>query len=287
MAQRPKRRIPRVVMVAVPALALGLALLLVALAWRSNRVGRSEPLSPDTPIQTQGGDSFLDCTNCHGDLDKVFKEGKVPLLEYTHEAHFSKGVSDCSVCHSAETHMPDKINKPTMGRCFTCHGITKVAIARGTCSTCHPPGMPKKPPTHLVSTWLPSGHAEEALANQFECLTCHQQTFCSACHGLTMPHPEGWKDSPHTEAFFQDPATCQQCHPRAPDARDSCDSCHHPQDPKGTAWRAYHHKVVETLGAYDCFQCHDPATCSTCHVEGKENFEADIHKGPSTAPSGG
>jgi len=272
-------------MIAVPALALGLALLLVAVAWRSNRVSRSVPPPADVSIQAQGADTFLDCTKCHGDLDKVFKQGKVPDLKYTHEMHFGKGVSDCSVCHPGNTHEPDTINKPTMGRCFTCHGVTKVAIAPGECSTCHPPGLPKKPPTHLVSTWLPGGHAEEALANEFECLTCHRPSFCQSCHGLTMPHPDGWAEEPHTLAFSDDPDACQRCHARAPDRYDFCDTCHHPQGPKDVPWREYHPSVVKGQGAFTCFQCHSETTCSSCHVRGKEDFSADESVQPSPVPS--
>jgi hypothetical protein len=284
-------------MIAVPAVFLGLALFLVSIAYRSNRVALSQSPSPDgVVVVADSTDEFLTCTDCHGDLDKVFKQGGVPDLKFTHEMHFSKGVSDCSVCHLPDTHTPDRINKPTMSKCFTCHGVTKVSIVQSTCDTCHPPGIQQKPTTHLTSTWLPDGHAKDALKDQFLCMTCHKPTFCTACHGLTMPHPDGWAEEPHTAAFFDSPGVCQQCHRRAPDAYDFCDTCHHPQGPKGTPWREYHRNVVIDEGAFTCFQCHSETTCSSCHVRHEESFEADREliaaspapsPAPSSSPTGG
>ncbi len=286
MAKKPGKRIPRLALLVVPILAIGVILVLLGLAWRSSREIRSTSgTAVDTTTQAATGGSFLGCTECHGDLDKVFKEGGAPTLLYTHEEHFAQGVSDCSVCHPPNTHEADTINKPTMSRCFTCHGVTKMAIASGTCNSCHPPGLREKPPTHLAAGWLRERHGEEAKVDQFQCLTCHKQSFCSSCHGVDMPHAEGWGEAPHTQAFFDDPKACQLCHPRAPQTADSCDTCHHPQVPKDTAWRTYHPNVVKDEGAYTCFQCHDPATCATCHVEGKENFEADMHRPPTPVPT--
>jgi len=271
-------------MFAVPAMFLGLVLFLVSIAYSSNKSARSTPTPTEVATVAVATDDFLSCTNCHGDLDKVFKAGGLPELKFTHEMHFGKGVSDCSVCHPPDTHVPDRINRPTMSRCFTCHGITKTSIVQSTCETCHPPGIEQKPTSHLSSTWLPGGHAKEALEDQFVCLTCHEQNFCDSCHGLTLPHPEDWADEAHAYAYFDDPAVCQQCHVRAPDQHDSCDTCHHPQGPKSTPWKEYHPTVVKEGGAYTCFQCHDPATCSSCHVRGRESFAADEALLASPAP---
>lgn len=275
MDPTPKRRVPRIVMIGVPALFLGLVLFLISMAYRSDKVSRAESPGPAVILSSPAANEFLACTDCHGDLDKVFKAGQITNLKFTHAMHFSKGVSDCSVCHPPETHTPDRINKPTMSRCFTCHGTTKGAIVPSTCTTCHPPDIPQKPTSHLSSTWLPGGHAKEAAKDQFLCLTCHQQKFCQSCHGLTMPHPTGWAELPHAQAFFTDPGVCTQCHVRTPQAYDYCDTCHHPQGPKDVAWRTYHSTAVKTNGADTCFQCHSDQTCRTCHSTGRENFSAD------------
>jgi len=284
---RPKRRIPRIVMFAVPAIFLGLVLFLVSVAYSSNKAARSSPSPSDVATVVVATDEFLTCTDCHGDLDKVFKDGKLPELLFTHDMHFGKGVSDCSVCHVPDTHVPDRINKPTMSRCFTCHGTTKTSIVRSTCETCHPPGIEQKPTTHLTSTWLPDGHAKAAREDQFGCLTCHKQSFCETCHGTEMPHPEGWTTEVHAVAYFDNPAVCQQCHPRVPDQPDFCDTCHHPAGPEDVAWREFHPTAIANRGASNCFQCHSDQTCRTCHTKGREDFSADEALLESSEPAPG
>jgi hypothetical protein len=274
MDPKAKRRVPRVVMIGVPLMFIGLVVFLVSMAYRSNKVSRAESPGASVVVSSPAANEFLYCTDCHGDFDKVFTEGLVKDLKFTHAMHFSK-VADCSVCHPPETHVPDRINKPTMSRCFTCHGTTKTAIVLSTCTTCHPPDIPQKPTSHLTSTWLPGGHTKEATKDQFLCLTCHQQKFCQSCHVLAMPHPAGWAELPHAQTFFADPGVCTQCHVRTPQTYDYCDRCHHPQGPKDVAWRAYHPTAVTTSGADTCFQCHADQTCRTCHGTGKENFSAD------------
>lgn len=273
MDPEPRRRIPRFWLVVVPALALTVSAVLVGLAWRANRASReAAPSTPPAPAT----DAFTGCVGtCHEDLDKVFKEGRRPNLLYRHEEHFALGVSDCSVCHPANTHEPDLINRPTMSRCFTCHGLTRAAIAPGDCEVCHPPGMAPVPETHMASRWAQGAHGKLAKTDRFECLTCHLERFCSSCHGLTLPHPENWAERPHAVAFFDEVQLCGECHPRAPEQPDDCDTCHHPRATQDVGWRATHWRVVSDEGARECFGCHDPNTCATCHVQGREDFSAD------------
>lgn len=282
MDPEPRRRIPRFWRFVVPVLALTLSAVLVGVAWRANRATREA--SPDASQLQVVTDSFAGCTDCHQDLDRVFKEGGAPDLLYSHEEHFAIGVSDCSVCHPANTHEPDTINKPTMSRCFTCHGLTKVAIAPGECELCHPPGMARAPKTHLTGRWLPTAHGKSAETDRFECLTCHRERFCSDCHGLELPHPEGYAERPHAMAFFDlGEEMCGECHPRAPEQPDDCDSCHHPRAAENVAWSASHGGLVNDRGARECFQCHDPDTCATCHLEGREDYSADRERLQTTA----
>jgi hypothetical protein len=288
----PKRRIPRLAAFGVPIIALGIVLALVAVAWRSNQAVRVQESPTALPSVQTAADSFVGCTDCHGDLDKVFKSGAVTNLLFTHAKHFAKGVSDCSVCHASDTHVPDKINKPTMSRCFLCHGVSKDSIAPGACSTCHPAGAPTQPSTHEDPKWLPSAHSKAALLDRFECLTCHQESFCSSCHGLPLPHPSDW-DSTHPAVYFKSPATCERCHPiTEPQSRDFCDTCHHPQGPDRIPWREYHPTAVKEGTATNCFECHSELTCSGCHVRGVLDLTNDQDRlsatpTPSPTASGG
>jgi hypothetical protein len=286
---KPKRQIPVALMVLVPVVTVGLALVAVVIAWRSS--GSNEPVdSPSSEPSIQvTSEAFLGCTNCHKDLDKAFKEGLVPQLLYTHKMHFGKGVSECAVCHPANTHEPDRINTPTMSRCFICHGLGEEAIAPGSCDTCHPPGMRQKPSTHLVEDWLPQAHAEAALEDRFQCLTCHEQATCDSCHGLEMPHEDFFIEDTHPLVYFEEPQVCENCHAQPVDRRDSCDTCHHPEGPQDVAWIEFHPTVVREVGGQTCFECHSDQTCAACHRTGVEDLSADealLVASPSATPSG-
>lgn len=272
------RRVPRLLALVVAGLALGTSAFVVTVAWRSSKTVRAEQ-PPEAPPSGRlvASDTFISCTDCHTDLDKVFKAGKAKNLLFRHEKHFAKGVSDCAMCHPANAHEADRINKPTMARCFMCHGLSKTAMARGTCATCHPPGAPKTPSSHEQTTWLRT-HGATFRSDPQTCSMCHTERSCSSCHGLTMPHPAGWKDGAHVRAFFSsDTGGCARCHPRGPSVagRDDCDKCHHPQNPVKQSWRRYHPTTVKAQGANKCFTCHKAATCSACHTTGRENMDPD------------
>lgn len=279
---------------AVPAvLTIVVALLLVGMFRQEDEQTQPTPV-PVVPA----ANTFLYCSDCHADLDKLFNAGERPTLLFTHDQHFGIGVSDCAACHAANTHEPDRINRPTMVTCYQCHTLEEGARAPGECSLCHPANMDPEPETHLAANWLSARHPEAAIANPFDCATCHEQEFCNECHGLELPHPDGFDERPHAELFFEDPSLCDTCHPRAPLVeRDACDTCHHPQGPESSTWISWHPDVVAQRGAETCFQCHATDTCRACHRQGPENFtnedlEADeaqltggITPGVTTTPS--
>jgi hypothetical protein len=255
--------VPAMLVVAVLSLTLG------ALRQEPDAEPRPAPVSP-------AGTAFLYCSDCHGDLDRSLRKGENPILLFTHEQHFGIGVSDCGACHVANTHEPDRINRPTMVMCFQCHTLEEGMGPPGACSLCHPKDLDPEPRTHLAAAWPTAAHAEAALRDPFDCATCHQQSWCDRCHGLRLPHPAGFQERPHAEAFFEDPALCDRCHPRAPLVRrDACDRCHHPQGPEATTWIAWHPETVASRGAEGCFGCHATETCRTCHREGPERFTSE------------
>jgi len=279
--QRPHGRVPRLAVVVVAIATVCLSVVLVTLAWRSSE--RSSAAGPTAAadgesaaeVATDEAETFTRCTDCHEDLDSIFKAGLVPDLLYRHKKHFAIGVSDCAMCHVANTHEPGKSNKPTMTRCFICHGMAKQAMAAGECITCHPADFPLLPTSHEDPVFQ-TDHGKTAVQDPLLCRSCHKPATCSECHGIEMPHPEGWKDKAHARKFFiAGMDTCTKCHERAPEAVDECDTCHHPDQPKGTPWVESHPDVVKARGGNACFSCHDPATCAACHVRGEEDFSLD------------
>lgn len=224
--------------------------------------------------------SFSSCSECHKDLDRSIRAGKAGSLTFEHGKHFAKGQADCASCHPAEAHVRDVTNKPTMSRCFSCHGVTKFSRAPGACETCHPPGYREPPKTHKASTFL-AKHGELRAKAPLECAGCHTEENCAACHVVEMPHPEDWKGRAHARGFFDDGAkVCDRCHPRGRSAsqRDYCDKCHHKGGDASKAWVWAHPGVVKAKGAGQCLTCHSQATCSTCHASGREDFSKDEAK---------
>jgi hypothetical protein len=271
--QRSRRRTPRLLIGAPIAAAVVLAVVVASMLNGAETSSGARTRLED--VVPASANNFLTCTQCHGNLDLVFQEGRLPNLTFTHAKHFSIGVSDCGACHSGNTHERDKINAPTMLQCSMCHGLNADAVAPGSCVTCHPADMPREPVSHAAADWVPERHATIAKDSSFDCLTCHRQTSCDSCHGLTLPHPGGW-DRAHPRTYFQDGSLCDRCHPiTEPAARDFCDSCHHPQGPDDVSWRAFHPTAVKNATATNCFQCHAEQTCTICHRSGRLDLSAD------------
>ena len=285
-----ERRIPKWLARSIGVAAVIVVVILVSIAFRSSGPDARPEAAEESPdlvqIAAEASADFISCTDCHGDPDRSLTNGSRAdqLLTYTHKMHFSKGVSDCANCHPLPAHEPDKTNTPTMGRCFVCHGTTKAAIAPGTCETCHPANSPAVPTTHRTGKWM-TDHPEAALEDPFECATCHAVNFCQSCHGLKeIPHPEGWVEQGHIQTFFETGfPVCQNCHvvPSSPEQAmtlsgpDFCDRCHHDWGSQKAPWIKAHPKVVEEGEAKVCFECHNPSTCATCHVSGREILSAD------------
>jgi hypothetical protein len=127
----------------------------------------------------------------------------------------------CEDCHVIPVHMEEGTRRPGMAQCFACHGQGSDAQAPGECSLCHPPDMPLQPSSH-TDAFFAGGHADAvAVQGTEECFVCHEgdeESFCTGCHGLTMPHPDGWAPGTapgpgaHVPAAYDDALVCVRCH---------------------------------------------------------------------------
>ena len=193
-----------------------------------------------------------------------------------------------------------------MDACFRCHGLEADAEAPGACEACHPASFDLIPASHDAEGWYEQygesgGHAAayheetsrvaeaEVWSEGLEeiehlatwdmgheqtintCYTCHAVAFCSGCHGVEMPHPDGFV-SEHGELGRTQADSCATCHAKSAaqaEAGDFCDACHHPQGDPDAPWLSQHNGVVSAEGAQACFECHDPTYCAACHVRGE------------------
>jgi hypothetical protein len=163
---------------------------------------------------------FATCPDCHAYLDPPGAERPLLVETFGHEVHLQRGAT-CVDCHPTPVHAEEGTRKPGMAQCFTCHGQDSDAQASAECGLCHPPDMPLQPASH-TEAFFAGGHAESvALSGTEECFVCHEgdeESFCTGCHGLAMPHPEGWIDptgpgpGAHVPRAYDDAGVCVRCH---------------------------------------------------------------------------
>jgi len=214
---------------------------------------------PDEWATTHGSEQVGDepvCTTCHS--DEQF----------------------CTACHGlamphpadfAGSHVEVFFDKGD-DTCDTCHAPDVGTGARSDCDACHHPAGDISDPWLTAHPDVASGEGGDT------CNSCHSQTeFCTACHGVEMPHPDEWSATDHAISFFgEDTNGCSDCHDTTGIAstRTECDSCHHPGGDPGEPWIIAHPDASSGELA-TCFTCHSPTTCARCHVDGVKDLTAD------------
>lgn len=217
------------------------------------------------------------CLKCH-DLSRRISMRYGTLID--HKDHAERNGS-CISCHMWTAHPAADAEKPLlmMERCFTCHGRTAAAEAPGTCETCHPASFALSPQSHNADSWR-SGHGKAALKKSQPCSMCHEDQFCTSCHGIEMPHPQGWAKgrTGHAVVAKVDRQMCIQCHRESP---DFCTMCHHQgYEPAGGPWVDQHPRTVSRRGASFCMGCHTPLYCVKCHTGGRLPLQPTAIKEP-------
>lgn len=249
------------------------------------------------------------CEYCHTVPKKVTAS---PGVKINHQKHAEKDIS-CTVCHNRIGHAgvtdykgeqeakvkrvvfdgkviksgayPDRMK---MRYCMKCHTGGKAELeGPRDCNACHTKDFQLKPKNHMVASFLKPAldskgravHSKGAKLDKEYCLSCHQEQFCSTCHGMDIPHPaKNWTTGKkeHVALGKTNPQQCQLCHPQA----NFCTACHHPDwKPAAGPWwspipgQSQHKPVVVAKGATGCFKCHNPTSCARCHVTGEPGKE--------------
>ena len=240
-----------VVRFVVVAIVLALAHAVPSLAQQTTR-GKFDHLRTGFPLT--GAHAVTPCESCHV------------------RGQFAGTPKDCAYCHRAgsgiaATVMPIR-HIPTAEPCDNCHRsaitwagarFSHVAVAPGTCFSCHNGSMASgKPRNHIMTTascdtchrttaWVPAGFNHVGVAPG-TCATCHNGTTatgkpsnhiattasCDTCHSTTAWLPARFD---HTGVA---PGTCNTCHNGTTATGQpsghmvtsrSCDACH-----TTTAW---------------------------------------------------
>lgn len=216
------------------------------------------------------------CEKCH--QQEVTRTVERKQIIVRHKEILESG-SRCTDCHNTVAHgkVTTSPTYPNMDSCALCHDGKK---ASKDCNTCHSKKIGPLPTARVGPWWVT--HSEtwvktHGMGDQRTCQTCHREDFCAKCHGVTMPHPDGWPLE-HGQVAKANRAGCRTCH-----LESFCSSCHRIEMPHPESFLPRHSKEAKRLGLeQNCYRCHTAVDCDQCHVKhahpGKLREKSEVEK---------
>ena len=174
------------------------------------------------------------CLSCHADPASLGAVGRRACTSSSLTRRTCRAPTTCMRCHVGVAEGDERL-RPQMQTCYRCHGEAEDAR---TCDSCHRDLADEgnAPASHLShdGDWLHE-HGARASSSSELCASCHQQSFCATCHGVTTPalpaasrrircarsvHRAGFR-SRHAIEAREEPGACSTCH-----TPTSCETCH-------------------------------------------------------------
>lgn len=233
------------------------------------------------------------CSGCHGTPGKAAElvAAKDHLI-FDHARHL-KGAAqgNCMRCHSGVADGDERI-RPAMATCFKCHGDSQSARK---CDACHKDLAEEGtlPQSHLAhdGDWMRE-HGVRSSSSGDLCETCHKQSFCASCHGVTVPtltstrrFADPFAASAHRAGFAarhslearSDPGACATCH-----QPDRCVACHTSRQVAGETRATPHPRgwvgLTSSENLHGREARRDPAACASCHGGAGEKLCVQCHE---------
>ena len=235
------------------------------------------------------------CDGCHGLPDTRESATRTrDLLRFQHKTHVARARGQCVRCHEGVA-SDSPVLRPTMAICVSSHGHRNQFAARA-CGSCHDSvvGQSRIPETHILHTGdFIREHGIRAASSRDLCSTCHMETFCANCHGVTVPtlparlafddplrpaiHRAGYRARHSAEARAQ-PGLCSTCH-----EPQRCEACHQyskvapgtgAHSPHANGWVGLRGERNEHGQA----AWRDPVECASCHSGAGEALCIGCHK---------
>lgn len=197
------------------------------------------------------------CLACHAaELRETVSRGGLRI------AHsFCAQGTGCDTCHATVAHGAATRWKrtPEMDACLACHIRRSATLA---CDGCH---ASRTQAAWLASAGWRSTHgatwaAEHGKGDLGLCRACHDNAFCTDCHGLTLPHPADFTNV-HGGYAQVASARCGDCHDRAA----FCDPCHGLAMPHADDYAKTHPATARGVRDARCARCHAQSACGACH----------------------
>ena len=142
-----------------------------------------------------------------------------------------------------------------------------IKISDDTCLSCHEDFLASRSGED-IKKFSHSLHVQQRIS----CSTCHSavghsgvaipgRESCDACHGIEMPHPQGF-DKSHGKAVTEagSDEVCRTCH----NVYLHCQTCHGLQMPHPDDWVGKHGEIAFPRLKV-CSTCHEPSFCLSCH----------------------
>lgn len=238
------------------------------------------------------------CLACHSHPDAAANAARARTnITFSHVAHLGAANGNCARCHLGVADSDGPL-RPPMVACWNCHEHDRVRDVRN-CSACHPhlEAEHTPPADHIVhDLGFATSHGKYAAAAADACASCHRDSFCANCHGVTAPViparlalANPFAASVHRPAFLArhgeeargEPAACTSCHlPQA------CSNCHNRAEVAGRASsgrpaRSPHPKGWVGIGVgnneHGLAARRDPLTCASCHGGAGEMLCVSCH----------
>jgi hypothetical protein len=246
------------------------------------------------------------CGDCHGESHTRAEASLArDHLRFTHAQHVPKVGGQCVPCHAAAGKADATSLRPPMAECFACHEHNDQWRSR-ECEKCHVdlPAELVRPASHVVHEGdFVREHGVRAASSRDLCATCHSESSCAACHGVTTPalpwrlsfdrpslsglHRAGFM-ARHPEEARSSPGLCVTCH----ETERFCRECH---EKKGQAavgrFASTPHPpdwVKARGGGHGRAARLDPTSCASCHGGAGEALCVGCHRvgGPGGNPHG-
>ena len=197
-----------------------------------------------------------ECNLCH--YDNVYKKLRSSDREiiFSHKEHV--GNQKCTDCHKGLDAV--KFSKeseggfPNMESCYKCHDNK---TASSDCENCHNNLTNLTPKTHLKTNFLNEHTMVAGVSSKNNCMMCHSDNFCQACHSPLNYSGNNTKDNFYAPYYTKDNGT-------RTDRGDlqKLTTAHNLN-------YLYTHGLDANQKSFECNTCHSPVDfCASCHQNG-------------------